>query len=56
MTGGGERPETWATIVKCLYQAKSDNVARIIEEMYQDGRCSFQVHHNSLIIKWSRFG
>ena len=36
ITGGGKRPETWATVVICLRQVSLNYIADIIEAEYSD--------------------
>ena len=34
---------SWADVVECLHQAQLNYLASIIEEMYEHGRCEFNI-------------
>ena len=35
-SGGGKRPETWATVVECLRVAKLNYLADSVEKVFED--------------------
>ena len=41
---------SWADMVECLHQAQLNYLASIIEEMYEHGRCEFNI---IIIVKYT---